>query len=360
MTRPSFARIDLDAIRHNLALAAGLAPKARSLAVIKADAYGHGAVAVARALASSADAFAVAAVEEAQELRAAGIRSPILLLEGPQARDELDQAVADDFWLMITTPEQLQMVEQARPDKPLTVWLKFDTGMHRLGLPLSLAQDAVKQLRALSHIQPEIVLATHLACADEPGHEMTLQQVQAFAAAVGPLDAPLSIANSAGILAWPQTHADWLRPGYLLYGDSPFDAPQANASALRPAMSVFSQVMALRDVPAGASVGYGATWTAARPSRIATVPMGYGDGYPRHAPSGTPVLVADQRAALVGRVSMDLLTVDVTDLAGVEVGAEVELWGRNLPVGEVARAAGTIGYELLAGLPRRLRREYVA
>ena len=169
MTRPSFARIDLDAIRHNLALAARLAPQARSLAVIKADAYGHGAVAVAQALATSADAFAVAAVEEAQELRAAGINSPILLLEGPQAPDELDQAVADDLWLMITTPEQLELVVQARPHKPLTVWLKFDTGMHRLGLPLSMAQDAVTQLRALSHIQPEIVLATHLACADELG-----------------------------------------------------------------------------------------------------------------------------------------------------------------------------------------------
>ena len=359
MTQANIAVVDLTAVRHNLAVASGRAPGAQILAVIKANAYGHGAVEVARALGDDVDALAVARVDEAMELRDAGISAPILLLEGPLADGDIHAAAQYDLWLMLTTAEQLDRLERAAPPAPMTVWLKLDSGMHRLGLPLSACHEACARLAALEHVRPGPVLATHLACADEPDHDMTRHQLDTFDAAVAGLDLPHSVANSAAILAWPETHRQWIRPGYMLYGGSPFDPALPPAAELRPAMTVSSRVIALRDIAAGESVGYGATWTATRPSRIATVPMGYGDGYPRHAANGTPVLVAGQRAPLAGRVSMDLITIDVTDLDEVAVGSPVELWGAALSVDEVARHAGTIGYELLAGLPRRLGRTYV-
>lgn len=359
MTQPNLAVVDLAAVRHNLGVAAGHAPGARILAVIKANAYGHGAVRVARALVDRVDAFAVARVDEAMELRDSGIDAPVLLLEGPLSDNDIDAAARHDLWLMLTTGEQLDMLERAQPAAPLTTWLKLDSGMHRLGLPLSDCREACARLAAMGHVRPGPVLATHLACADEPEDSMTKRQLAAFDAAVAGLDLPHSVANSAAILAWPQTHRQWIRPGYMLYGGCPLEDALPAGEELKPAMTVSSRVIALRDVPAGETVGYGAAWTAIRPSRIATVPMGYGDGYPRHAANGTPVLIAGQRAPLAGRVSMDLITIDVTGLADVTVGSPVELWGTRLSVDEVARHAGTIGYELLAGLPRRLGRTYV-
>jgi alanine racemase len=359
MTQANLAVVDLAAVRHNLEVAAGCAPGTRILAVIKANAYGHGAVEVARAIGGGVDAFAVARVDEAMELRDSGIGSPILLLEGPLFEDDIEAAARHGLWLMLTTREQIDMLDRARPPAPITVWLKLDSGMHRLGLPLSDCRAACARLAAMDHVQPGTVLATHLACADEPGSSMTRRQLDAFDAAVAGLDLPHSAANSAAILAWPDTHRQWIRPGYMLYGGSPFERSLPAGAQLKPAMTVSSRVIALRDIAVGESVGYGATWTAARPSRIATVPMGYGDGYPRHAANGTPVLVNGQRAPLAGRVSMDLITIDVTDLPDVTVDSPVELWGKQLSVDEVARHAGTIGYELLAGLPRRLGRTYV-
>jgi alanine racemase len=359
MTQPNLAVVDLNAVRHNLALAAAKAPGARILAVIKANAYGHGAVEVARAMGDGVDAFAVARVDEAIELRESGISSPILLLEGPLDEDDIDAAAAHGLWLMLTTQEQLDMLARARPAAAITTWLKIDSGMHRLGLPLSDCRDACVRLAAMDHVQPGPVLATHLACADDPDDSMTRRQLDAFDAAVAGLDLPHSVANSAAILAWPETRRQWIRPGYMLYGGSPFERLLPAGAELKPAMTVSSRVIALRDLDTGESVGYGATWTATRPSRIATVPMGYGDGYPRHAANGTPVLVNGRRAPLAGRVSMDLITIDVTDLPDVTIDSPVELWGKQLSVDEVARHAGTIGYELLAGLPRRLGRSYV-
>ena len=235
-------------------------------------------------------------------------------------------------------------------------WIKIDTGMHRLGIAPQKLAVVLERLRALPVVQAP-VLMTHFARADEPEEPMTAHQLEQFLACAKETGLPLSCANSAAILTRQDSHLDWIRPGYMLYGGSPFADRTAHSLGLRPAMRFQSQVIGLRDVPAGDSVGYGARWVAQRPSRVATVAAGYGDGYPRHAPDGTPVAVAGARAPLAGRVSMDMLTVDITDLHDVSVGSPVELWGEHVSVDEVATAGGTIGYELLAGMPDRVPRE---
>lgn len=359
MARPSQALIDLTALVHNYRLAKGMAPDASTMAVIKANAYGHGAVAVARTLEPLAPAFGVACLEEGLLLREAGITKPLLLLDGFFSQEELVVAAENTLWLMIENRRQLQWLLSAKPGKPVTVWLKVDTGMHRLGAPLDQAASLYKTLRQSPNVAGDIVLATHFACADELENDFTRVQINRMKALATELRAPLSMANSPALLGWPQAVSDWNRPGYMLYGSSPFATSHPHADKLMPVMTFQSQVISLRTVPAGETVGYGATWRAEKTSLIATVPVGYGDGYPRNAPSGTPVMVNGQRARLAGRVSMDLISVDVTDIHGVAIGSAVELWGKNLPVNEVALAANTIGYELLTRMPSRLRRVYV-
>jgi alanine racemase len=356
MARPTRASIDLAALRSNLALARSLAGDARLMAVVKANAYGHGAVSVARALDAAVDAMAVACIEEALELRRAGVAAPILLLEGLFERDELALAAAEEFWLTVDNRRQLEWLERASLARPVRCWLKLDTGMHRLGIPVSQAAEFLTRLRAAAAVHPEVVLSTHFACADEPGNPHTRRQIALFESITAGLGAPRSACNSAGLLAWPEARYDWVRPGYMLYGNSPFTAPVDRASELRPVMTLEAQVISLRTLEPGESVGYGATWSARRTSRIATVCIGYGDGYPRLAPSGTPVLVNGRRAPLAGRVSMDMVTVDVTDLPDVAIGDEVVLWGPDLTADEVARHAGTIGYELTTRMPLRTPR----
>jgi alanine racemase len=354
MTRPAQARLDLAALRHNVGVARALAPHARLMAVVKANAYGHGAVTIAGALQHDVDALAVACMEEALELRYAGIAAPILLLEGVFNAAELATASQLDLWLTIDNERQLRWLEEAALPLPLTCWLKVDTGMNRLGVTPAHAPLYFQRLRASVNAHDDIVICTHFACADDVESARTLRQLDVFNA----LDIPSSrsAANSAGVLAWPQSHYEWVRPGYMLYGNSPMVHDHANAHALLPVMTLASAVISLRDVATGDAVGYGGTWVAPRPSRIATVAIGYGDGYPRGAPNGTPVLVNGQRAALAGRVSMDMITVDVTDLTGVEAGAEVVLWGAQLPQAEVALCAGTLGYELTTRMPARTPR----
>jgi alanine racemase len=354
MTRPAQARLNLAALRHNVGVARALAPRSKLMAVVKANAYGHGAVTIANALQGEVDALAVACMEEALELRYAGIAAPILLLEGVFNAVELATAAQLDLWLTIDNERQLRWLEEAALPLPLNCWLKVDTGMNRLGVTPADAPLYYQRLRATVNAHSDIVLCTHFACADDVQSARTLQQLDLFNALAIP--APRSAANSAGVLAWPQSHYDWVRPGYMLYGNSPMIYEHPNARALQPVMTLASAVISLRDVAAGDAVGYGATWVAQRPSRIATVAIGYGDGYPRGAPNGTPVLVNGQRATLAGRVSMDMITVDVTDLAGVEPGAEVVLWGANLPLAEVAHCAGTLGYELTTRMPARTPR----
>lgn len=360
MSRPTRALVSLDNLRHNAALATRLAPDSHLMAVVKADGYGHGAVTVAAALADRASAFAVASLEEATRLREHGISQPILLMEGVFNAAEVPEAAAIDAWTMITCEEQLHWLREARLAAPMTCWLKIDTGMHRLGVAPEAAAGFLEQLRGTPNAAGNIVLCTHFSRADELAQDDTRQQLTTFLATCPGPGCARSAANSPAVLAWPETHLDWIRPGYMLYGDSPFAERVPQADALKPVMTLVSRVIGVRDVAVGEAVGYGASWRAARPSRIATVTTGYGDGYPRTAGNGTPVLVNGQRAPLAGRVSMDMLTVDVTDLPPVRVGDPVTLWGESLRVGEVARHAGTIGYELVTRMPHRVPREITA
>jgi len=359
MARPNQARLKLDALRHNVGLARELAPGTRLMAVVKANAYGHGAEVVARELASLADALAVACIEEAVTLREAGVGLPILLLQGVFEPRELELAARLQLWVSICTEQQLCWLEESQISQPLRCWLKLDTGMHRLGITAGETAGFYHRLQRCPQAQPDTVLCTHFASADEPDSSQTRAQIDQFELLCRELPGERSAANSAGVLAWPAAHYQWIRPGHMVYGNSPFVEAQANAARLRPVMTLVSAVISLRQVAAGEAVGYGASWVAARPSRIATVTIGYGDGYPRLAPAGTPVLVNGRRAPLAGRVSMDMLTVDVTDLPAVSIGDEVVLWGEGLPVGEVARHAGTIGYELTTRMPARTPRVVV-
>jgi alanine racemase len=359
MGRPNQARIDLGALRHNLGVARDLAPRSKVMAVVKANAYGHGAVTVSRQLDPLVDALAVACPEEAVELRDAGVASPILLLEGVFEASELAIAAELGLWVTIENERQLRWLEEAALPAPVTCWLKVDTGMHRLGVAPERVGEFHSRLTSSGNVRDEVVLSTHFASADDLQSPQTMDQMALFDRSCASLHGERSAANSPGLLGWPDSHYDWVRPGYMLYGNSPFSEPHPNAERLQPVMTLTSAVISLRDVPAGETVGYGATWTAPRAARIATVTIGYGDGYPRLAPNGTPVLVKGRRAPLAGRVSMDMITVDVTDIPEVEVGDEVVLWGEGLPAGEVAKHAGTIGYELTTRMPARTPRVVV-
>lgn len=356
MARANQARLNLEALRHNLRHARSLAPQSRLMCVVKANGYGHGALAVASALEPLTDALAVACIEEALELRDGGITAPILLLEGVFNADELTLAANLGFWVMIDNEQQLSWLERAELEQSITCWLKIDTGMHRLGVEAAQAAGMHQRLLNCANRTGELVTCTHFASADDLDGQQTGEQIALFEQVTADIPGPRSAANSPGLLGWPQSHYEWVRPGYMLYGNSPFTAAHPNTETLQPVMTLVSAVISVRDVAPGESVGYGAIWTARRPSRIATVSIGYGDGYPRQAPSGTPVLVNGQRAPLAGRVSMDMITVDITELGEVSIGDEVVLWGEGLPAGEVARHAGTIGYELTTRMPMRTPR----
>lgn len=356
MHRKCAALVDLDAIRANYALACRLAPESRTIAVIKADAYGHGAVDVAHALRGTAPAFAVAIIDEALELRKAGINKPLLVMEGVNSISALECAAEQKLAVVVHNDKQLDDLQRARLPAPVSVWLKVDTGMHRLGLAPDDVAGAVSQLRASENCKDSIVVCTHLASADVPGSAFTRQQLDVFDSCVAGMDVQQSISNSGGILACPASHRDWNRPGYMLYGITPFSDEVASASELRPAMTLQSEVIAIREVAVSESVGYGGRWTASSAATIATVAIGYADGYPRHAPNGTPTMVNGCVAPLAGVVSMDLITIDVTGIEGVRIGDIVTLWGEGLSVNTIANAADTIGYELLTGVTSRVPR----
>lgn len=348
MTRPSRALIDLDALRNNYLFARQL-HGGRALAVIKANAYGHGALPCARALEPVADGFAVAFLDEALALREGGIRKPILLLEGAFSIEELHLACDHDLWLVVHHGEQVRMVEQSRAAcGSLNLWMKIDSGMHRAGFALAEAPDAYQRLRDTGRAR-SITLMTHFARADEPGEAMTHRQIECFDAATANLAGERSLCNSAGLLAWPEARRHWARPGIMLYGVEPCGR---DASAMQPVMTFESQVFAVRTLEAGESVGYGAAYVAPCRKQIGVVCVGYADGYPRDAPSGTPVAVAGHQTSVLGRVSMDMLTLDLTDIPHAGVGSAVELWGRSIPVSAVAAAAGRIAYELLCNVGR--------
>ena len=355
--RPARALVDLDALRHNYRLARASAGHA--MAIVKADAYGHGAVECARALEPEAEAFGVACIEEALALREAGIARPILLLEGFFEAEELALIERHDLWCVVASQWQLRALERFAPQRPPRIWLKMDSGMHRLGLPAHEFADAWQRLHRLPWVRDAVAM-THFANADDVDDPRTREQVATFDAACAGLDVGVrSLANSAGLLAWPDARRDWVRPGLMLYGASPFAAPNPAADALRPVMSLRSRVIAVRELEAGEPIGYGGTFVTPRPMRVGVVAMGYADGYPQRAPEGTPVAVDGHASRIVGRVSMDMLTIDLTTLPGSDVGSEVELWGPQVPLADVVRHCGVSAYSLLTGL-KRVEREYVS
>lgn len=353
VTRAARATVDTGALQHNLRAVRRLAPHSRVMAIIKANAYGHGLVGCARAL-READAFGVARIEEAVAIREAGLDNPVVLLEGAFDAVQLPLAASLGLELVVHSPEQLAMLESAQLPRPVTAWLKADTGMNRLGFPPEAAGAALARLRACRAVLPVPRLMTHLACADERDATTTDAQLARFAAATEGTSGERSIANSAALLWRPDTHADWVRPGIMLYGVSPFGEGSGEALGLRPAMQLRSTVIALRRLSRGERVGYGGLWTAREESVVAIAAIGYGDGYPRRLGSGTPVLLRGHRAPLAGRISMDMIAVDATRVPEVRVGDEVTLWGEGLPVEELARSAETIPYELLCGVTQRV------
>jgi alanine racemase len=347
------AVIDTHALRHNLSVTRKRARGAHVMAVVKANAYGHGLVPTALALAE-ADAFAVARLEEGLALRAAGITQPIVLLEGVFTGEQLLEAARHGFDLVVHDALQIELLEAMTGAHRFVLWIKIDTGMNRLGFAL---RDFVAAFERVQRLKPpplELRLLTHLACADERDNRMTHAQVTRFREATKGLDYPLSIANSAGIFGDAHLGCDWVRPGLALYGASPFADASAAQLGLEPVMTLQTSVIAIRRLSRGETVGYGAAWTAPRDSTVAIVAAGYGDGLARGFPGGTPVLVGGKRAPIVGRVSMDMIAADVSELSGVHVGTPAVLWGPGLPVEEVARHAGTIPYELLCGVSQRV------
>ena len=348
--RPAHALIDLGALRHNYRLARRIAG-GKALAIVKADAYGHGAVRCAQALEAEADGFGVACIEEALELRQAGIRAPILLLEGFFDADELALIAEHDLWTVLATPQQVQALAAFNSPRPLRVWLKLDSGMHRLGLSPEDFRAAWLRLHGLPQVD-SIVLMTHLARADELDNSRTDEQAVAFALASRGMQAETSLCNSPGLLGWPALRGDWARPGLMLYGANPFPQHNALTAQLQPVMSLRSKIIAVRELGAGEPIGYGARYVTERPTRVGVVAMGYADGYPQFAPNGTPMIVDGRECPLIGRVSMDMLTVDLSAHPQANVGSAVQLWGEAPNTSLLATHCNVSAYQMLSGLKR--------
>lgn len=359
MARPLTATVDLDAILTNYRYAKKLQPTCNAFAVVKSNAYGHGAVKVASFLDEEADAFAVAAIEEALELREAGITSPIMLLEGVFEADEWALCEKHSFWSALENEQQLSelLSSQVKIEK---IFVKLDTGMHRLGVDTDGANDFVGRLRASGQVG-EVLLMTHFACADDLSDSATMEQLAYFEKTrqvIGGIEA--SVANSAAVMKWSVPEGGWIRPGIMLYGISPFADVTGRQLGLSPAMTLSSKVMSIRSLKQGDTVGYGYGYEASEDHVLATVAAGYGDGYPRHAKEETPLQIAGQPACLAGRVSMDMITVRFSDFSMVpEMGQEVVLWGGDVPVEQVADYADTIGYELVTRMTSRPKYRYI-
>ncbi|MGJ8525363.1 Alanine racemase [Halomonadaceae bacterium LMG 33818] len=364
MSRPLRARINLQSLRHNYQLACKCAPNGKAVAVVKANAYGHGALMCARALSDMAPAYAVASIEEAMVLREGGIKQPIVLLEGFFSADELPLIAANNIWTAVHSEWQINAIGRSNLSSPIHIWLKFDSGMHRLGLD---ADQIVKAWQCLSASEKvaDLHLMTHFATADsQDDHRFKYQQAQVDQLTQRLSDmgheVPRSLANSPATLK-QVISAEWYRPGLMLYGADPLEHSNALSRQLQPVMTLESEIIALRDVPVGEPVGYGGRFVADKPTRIAVVACGYGDGYDRHAREGTPVLVEGERAYVAGRVSMDMMTIDVTHLPTVALGDKVTLWGVSLQgavldINEVASCCDTINYTLMTGVMARVPR----
>ncbi|MFB9068614.1 alanine racemase [Pseudofulvimonas gallinarii] len=353
MSRRVTATIHLDALRHNLAQVRARVPHSKVMAVVKADGYGHGLERVARAL-SDADAFGVASIADGERIRAIGLPHRVVVLSGIDEPGDVATMHALALEPVIHHESQLPWLEADTDPRPMPVWLKVDSGMHRLGFEPSDAAAVHARLSALPHIAGRIQLLSHFARSDEFGIDATAKQIETFSNATRPFDGERSLANSAAILGWPAAHADWVRAGGVLYGVSAVAGRSGSEFGFRPAMTLTARLISIKTVARGEAIGYGGSWICPEDMPIGIVAIGYGDGYPRVAEAGTPVLLRGRRAGTVGRVSMDLMSIDLRAHPDARIGDEVTLWGPELPVEEIGARAGTIGYELICGMTRRV------
>ena len=356
MSRPARARINLQALQHNFSLVQHAAPDSQVMAIVKANAYGHGLISIAQALPAAA-AFGVSCLDEAIALREAGFDRRIVLLEGLFGPDDISLVSGYRLDVVVHHASQLQWLAQGHLLRPLDVWLKIDTGMHRLGFEPDSVRDISSRLQQIPQVET-VRYMTHFSCADDLDNPDTRQQIDVFRRAVASVAGEQSLANSAAILGWPAARADWVRPGIMLYGSSPLRGRTAESLGLQPVMTLSTRLIAINARKQGDAIGYGADWRCPADMRIGVAAIGYGDGYPRHAPSGTPLLVNGRTASLVGRVSMDMISIDLGDVPDAQVGDEVILWGEGLPIDEVAESATTISYELLCGVGSRVQFDY--
>lgn len=351
--------IDRRALRHNLQRIRELAPASKIVAVVKANAYGHGLLETARTL-TDADAFGVARLEEALRLRAGGIVQPILLLEGFFNAEDLPVIAVQGLQTAVHNLEQLEALETATLPEQVTVWMKLDTGMHRLGVRSEEAEAFYQRLSRCKNVRQPVNVVSHFARADEPECGATEQQLDIFTTFTEGKPGLRSIAASGGIILFPQSHFDWVRPGIVLYGVSPLEQhPWGNELGMQPVMSLTSSLIAVREHKAGEPVGYGGTWVSERDTRLGVVAMGYGDGYPRGAPSGTPVRVNGREVPIVGRVAMDMICVDLGPESRDKAGDPVIMWGKGLPVERIAEITNVSAYELITRLTSRVAMEYL-
>lgn len=352
MTRPTYLQIDLNAARHNLNRVHELAPGCSVMAMVKANAYGHGLVRVAKAL-DRASAFGVASIDEGLMLRAAGVTQEIILMEGLFAADELTEAAKHNFTLVVHHLPQVEMLEQCLIDRPFRIWLKINTGMHRLGIALDDFTSVYERLMRAPAVEKPIGLMTHFAESDRVGDVITRRQIDLFNQLTAGLPGPRSLANSAAIMAWPETHGNWVRPGLMLYGASPFAGTTGSEYQLKPVMTMWSRLIGISKIKKGAKVGYGSTWEAPQDMLLGVVGAGYGDGYPQFTRNGAAVLVNGVVCETAGRVSMDMLTVDLRACPDAKIGDKVILWGEGLPVEKLAESANTSAHEVLTRVTAR-------
>ncbi|NOQ13529.1 MAG: alanine racemase [Methyloprofundus sp.] len=347
--------LDLSALQHNVHRVREYAPKSQLMAVIKANAYGHGLLRVANHLKGEVDAVAVARLDEAMCLRGAHIQGRILVLQGFSQANEIPVLQKYQLEVVIHSVEQVAILESLNKQGSLRVWLKIDTGMNRLGINPAKFVEILSRLQQCKLVHPSIGFMTHFANADDEQDEKTMRQLQLFNDTIGAYSGEKSSANSAGLMSWPASRQDWVRPGLMLYGVSPLLAKTAAQLNLLPVMSLYSRIIAIKQVKKGQAVGYGGSWLAEKDALIAVVSIGYGDGYPRHAKQGTPAIINNQRVPLIGRVSMDMLTLDLSGTRHIKLGDKVKLWGEGLPVEEIAAYAETIPYTLLCGITQRVQ-----
>lgn len=358
MNYPAIAYIDLEALHHNLHVIKITAPKSKIMAMVKSNAYGHSAVEISKSIERDVDAFSVMFLKEALQLSDAGIKKPIAILTGFFDAEELSIIDQHNFECSIHNLAQIEILEKTKLLKPLHVWFKIDTGMHRLGFQPHQVQDAYNRLIKNKMVQKPLHLMTHFSDADNTANNKTAEQIACFEKLTAKLEGEWCMANSAAILNWPKSQVHWVRPGIALYGASPLDNKNGLELNLKPVMTLSSRIITIHELEKGASLGYGSTFICPEKMRVGIVSIGYGHGYPRNTKSGAPVLVNGARAQLVGRVAMDMIGVDLRKIPNAEIGANVILWGKGLPVEEVAANAGEISWELFCRLTQRVHYQF--